>query len=216
MASRRGTVQWATLDLETQLESRGFSRIAGVDEVGRGPLAGPVVAAAVILPDHFELEGVADSKLLTDQQRRTLLPDILAQAEAVGTGLIHNDEIDVINILQATFAAMRQALADVAADAILVDGRQTIPGIDTEQVARPKADRHSLSVAAASIVAKVLRDDLMMAAHRQFPVYGFDQHKGYATAEHFAALDRHGPCAIHRQTFLAKWRERQAQTALEL
>ena len=216
MASRRGTVRWATFDLETQLESRGFSRIAGVDEVGRGPLAGPVVAAAVILPDHFELEGVADSKLLTDQQRRTLLPDILAQAEAIGVGTVHSDEIDAINILQATFAAMRQALADVAADAILVDGRQTIPGIDAEQVARPKADRHSLSVAAASIVAKVIRDDMMADADRQFPGYGFAGHKGYATAEHFAALERHGPCAIHRQSFLAKWRERQAQAVLDL
>jgi len=216
MASRRGTVRWATFDLETQLESRGFSRIAGVDEVGRGPLAGPVVAAAVILPDHFELEGVADSKLLTDQQRRTLLPDILAQAEAIGVGTVHSDEIDAINILQATFAAMRQALADVAADAILVDGRQTIPGIDAEQVARPKADRHSLSVAAASIVAKVIRDDMMADADRQFPGYGFAGHKGYATAEHFVALERQGPCAIHRQSFLAKWRERQAQAVLEL
>jgi len=216
MASRRGTVRWATFDLETRLESRGFSRIAGVDEVGRGPLAGPVVAAAVILPNHFELEGVADSKLLTDQQRRTLLPGILAQAEAIGVGMVHSDEIDAINILQATFAAMRQALADVAADAILVDGRQTIPGIDAEQVARPKADRHSLSVAAASIVAKVIRDDMMADADRQFPGYGFAGHKGYATAEHFVALERQGPCAIHRQSFLAKWRERQAQAVLEL
>jgi len=215
MASRKGASRSASFDIERQLVSKGFSRIAGVDEVGRGPLAGPVVAAAVVLPIRFKLDGVTDSKLLTDSQRRTLLPDILAQATSVGTGFIHNDRIDAINILQATFAAMRQALADVVADALIVDGRQVIPGVDIEQIARPKADRHSLSVAAASIVAKVLRDDMMMAAHRQFPGYGFDQHKGYATPEHFAALDLLGPCAIHRQTFLAKWRERQAQTVLE-
>ena len=211
-----GRVTQATRDLEEALVARGFRHIAGVDEVGRGPLAGPVVAAAVVLPVDFAADGIADSKLLSDEERRTLAPRILSQALGVGLGVIHNDEIDRINILQATLRAMREALADVRAEAVIVDGSHRIPQIELEQLARPRADRFSLSVAAASIVAKVARDDMMRQAHRQFDVYGFDRHKGYATPAHFRALDTFGPCPLHRQTFLCKWRERQRQQELSL
>jgi ribonuclease HII len=201
-------------ELEGRLGRTGCRRIAGVDEVGRGPLAGPVVAAAVVLKTGAELPEVMDSKLLTDQVRRRLVPEIIEQSQAVGVGMVREWEIDRINILQATFAAMRQALSRVEADGVIVDGTQMIPGSDLPQLAQPKADRTSLSVAAASIVAKVIRDDLMIHYDGRYPVFGFAQHKGYATPEHFAALALHGPCALHRQSFLVRWRERQAQAAL--
>lgn len=201
---------------EQALWSRGFNRVAGVDEVGRGPLAGPVVAAAVILPATVDLPGITDSKQLTDKQRRTLLPAILQQADAIGVGMVDADRIDRINILQASFEAMLRALARVTPDAVLVDGRHTIPGCKTPQSALVKGDSRSVAIAAASIIAKVWRDDLMTEYDRTYRRYGFARHKGYATASHFAALDEHGPCAIHRQTFLVRWRERKAQGELEL
>jgi ribonuclease HII len=201
-------------ELEDHLRRSGCRRIAGVDEVGRGPLAGPVVAAAVVLKPGVDIPDVTDSKLLTNQVRRRLVPEIIRQSEAVGVGMVREWEIDRINILQATFAAMRQALSRVEADGVIVDGTQKIPGIDLPQLAQPKADRESHSVAAASIVAKVIRDDLMIHYDGRYPVYGFAQHKGYATPEHFAALDLHGPCELHRQSFLLRWRERSAQAAL--
>jgi ribonuclease HII len=203
-------------ELEDHLRRCGCRRIAGVDEVGRGPLAGPVVAAAVVLKAGADLPEVTDSKLLADEVRRRLVPEIIRQSEAVGVGMVWEREIDRINILQATFAAMRQALSRVGADGVIVDGTQKIPGIDLPQLAQPKADRTSLSVAAASIVAKVIRDDLMIHYDGRYPVYGFAQHKGYATPEHFAALDLHGPSELHRQSFLVRWRERKTQAALTL
>jgi ribonuclease HII len=203
-------------ELEESLRIDGYGRIAGVDEVGRGPLAGPVVAAAVVLKLDAQLPDVTDSKLLDAEQRRALLPQIRKQCDAIGTGLIDPGEIDRINILQATFAAMRRALAATRADCAIVEGRHTVPECHLPQVARVKADRTSLCVAAASIVAKVIRDDIMVYYGRKYPDYCFEQHKGYATRGHFAALDRYGPCAIHRQSFLVRWRERRAQASLKL
>jgi ribonuclease HII len=199
---------------EEALRRAGYLRVAGVDEVGRGPLAGPVVACAVVLPDEFEIDGLADSKLLTDARRRTLAPRILERALAYGVGMIDSAEIDRVNILQATFAAMRLALANIECDALIVDGRLALPGVDPFQLVRPKADADSVSVAAASILAKVTRDDLMKNIDCDYPGYGFALHKGYATRAHFEALDRLGPCALHRLSFLGRWRERRAQAAL--
>jgi len=202
--------------IEADLRKQGFLRVAGIDEVGRGPLAGPVVACGVVLPEDCVLPGVADSKLLSDAQRRRLFPEILKCALAWGVGRVDTPEIDRVNILQATFAAMRLALANIECDAVIVDGGHTIPGLTLYQEARPGADGQSLSVAAASIVAKVTRDDMMQDFDRTYPGYGFALHKGYATPAHFEALDRLGPCPIHRLSFLGRWRERQRQSALTL
>lgn len=201
-------------EVEQMIMAKGYALVAGVDEVGRGPLAGPVVTAAVVLKDGCSLPGVRDSKLLTDAARRLLVPDIVEQCESYGIGIVDSAEIDRINILQATFAAMRQSLNLVNAQAVIVDGSLSIPQCDLFQHVLPKADRISLSVAAASVIAKVTRDDIMTEYHRSYPEYGFDKHKGYASAAHFAALDTHGPCSIHRQSFLVRWRERTAQGSL--
>jgi len=205
----------AGTEYEEALRGAGYLRVAGVDEVGRGPLAGPVVACAVMLQSHVDLPGVTDSKLLSDAARRRLLPKILENAVAFGVGVIDSVEIDRINILQATFAAMRNALAHIECDALIVDGRLSIPGVAHFQMPRPGADFDSLSVAAASIVAKVTRDDLMSELDCEYPGYGFAAHKGYATRAHFEALDRLGPCAVHRQSFLVRWRLRKSQVGLE-
>jgi len=206
----------ADFELEEDLRRAGHLRIAGVDEVGRGPLAGPVVAVAVIFPSDCERLPVTDSKLLDDTQRRRLIPAILRSCTALGIGMADVAEIDRLNILQASFLAMRRALARVDADAVIVDGRQTIPGCDLPQLARIGGDRKSASVAAASIVAKVLRDDFMAMLEAHHPGYGFARHKGYATPTHFAALDLLGPSSVHRQSFLVRWRERAAQREPEL
>jgi len=203
------------LDLERKWWHRGLQRVAGVDEVGRGPLAGPVLAAAVVLPSTCKLPGVTDSKLLTDARRRELVPVILQQCLAVGIGIVDPEEIDRTNILRASFEAMRRALRLCEPDAAIVDGRHAIPGATLPQQAVVKGDQRSASVAAASIIAKVWRDDIMATLDIQYPGYGFAGHKGYATASHFEALDRLGPCPIHRQTFLRRWRERSAQTLME-
>jgi len=205
-----------TRSYEAEFWSQGFARVAGVDEVGRGPLAGPVVAAAVILPEECDLSGITDSKQLTDRQRRTLLPAILKQATAIGVGIVDADRIDAINILQASFEAMRNALLRVDANCVLVDGRHVIPKCNLLQSALVKGDSRSVAIAAASLVAKVWRDDIMREYDTRYPGYGFAKHKGYATAAHFAALDRMGPCEIHRQSFLERWRERNAQGEMEL
>jgi ribonuclease HII len=173
-----------------------------------------VVACAVMLPDDVRVLGLADSKLLSDALRRRLLPRILESALSYGLGVVDPAEIDRVNILQATFSAMRLALARIDCDALIVDGGQVIPGLGVHQHAAPRADATSVSVAAASIVAKVTRDDLMKELESRYPGYGFASHKGYATRAHFEALDRLGPCAAHRQSFLVRWRERRAQTTL--
>lgn len=187
-------------------DSLGLRLICGVDEAGRGPLAGPVCAAAVILPEHLQIPGLNDSKKLTDKKRRELFPVIQEQAIAYGIGLASEQEIDEINILQATFLAMRRALEQltVRPEIALIDGnRETDFGLPVKTVV--KGDSLSANIAAASILAKVTRDNLMMELAQQYPEYGFEIHKGYGTKAHYEALRTYGPCPIHRKTFLKKF-----------
>lgn len=180
----------------------GVRWIAGLDEVGRGPLAGPVVAAAVVLSPERPIPGLRDSKLLTAPQRERLHDRIVERAEAFGWAAVEQWVVDRINVLQATLEAMRRALAQlgVTPDLLLVDALR-IPGVDVAQRPIIKGDRKSASIAAASIIAKVRRDALMAEYDRYYPQYGFARHKGYPTPEHLAALRRHGPCPLHRLTF---------------
>lgn len=191
---------------ERELRLAGFRRIAGIDEVGRGSLAGPVVAAAVILPERHRIKGLRDSKVLSRARREALYERILDRAEAIGVGCIEVEVIDRINILQATRLAMGQALAalDVEPELVLTD-YVTVPGLRCPQRNLVEGDRRSASVAAASIIAKVTRDRIMEEADREYPVYGFGRHKGYPTPEHRTALELHGPCALHRRTFAGIW-----------
>lgn len=182
--------------------SRGLRAVAGLDEAGRGCLAGPVVAAAVILPEDFDVSGLNDSKQLSPSEREELRRRIDRGATAVGIGMADVEYIDTHNILQATLEAMRRAIRSlpVSPDAILVDAL-TIPGLTIPQEAIIKGDCRSHSIAAASIVAKTERDRWMEAAAVQYPEYGWDQNKGYATPDHLAALDRWGPSPLHRRSF---------------
>jgi len=185
---------------------RGVTRLAGVDEAGRGPLAGPVVAAAVVLPPGARIAGVDDSKRVEPEERQRLFDIIQARAVGVGVGIVDHVTIDRINILQATRLAMSQALAALALEPELVlTDFVEVPGLRCPQRNLVEGDRRSASVAAASIIAKVTRDRIMEAADRDFPVYGFGRHKGYATPEHRDALERHGPCPLHRRTFAGIW-----------
>lgn len=173
-----------------------------MDEAGRGPLAGPVVAAAVILPPTFDVPGVNDSKQLTHRQRERLFDRIQDEADGVGIGIVDVAEIDRINILQASRRAMALAVAklDPQPDVLLIDGQHNIPS-ELPQAAIIKGDARSISIAAASIIAKVSRDRIMQDYHIQYPLFGFDRHKGYPTPAHKAAIAVHGPCTIHRRTF---------------
>ena len=187
-------------------DSLGLRLICGVDEAGRGPLAGPVCAAAVILPEHLQIPGLNDSKKLTDKKRRELFPVIQEQAVAYGIGLASEQEIDEINILQATFLAMRRALDQltVRPEIALIDGnRETDFGLPVKTVV--KGDSLSANIAAASVLAKVTRDNIMVELAQQYPEYGFEIHKGYGTKAHYEALRTYGPCPIHRKTFLKKF-----------
>jgi ribonuclease HII len=188
--------------LEAELDRRGYRMAAGVDEVGRGCLAGPVVAAAVILPRGCVLPGLDDSKRLDAPMRDRLEREVRARAVAVGLGLVPATEIDERDILRASLAAMRQAVEalDPQPDAILVDAVR-IPGVRRPQIPVVHGDALCASIAAASIVAKVYRDGLLRELSRRYPVYGFEQHKGYGTAEHWEALRQYGPCPEHRLTF---------------
>lgn len=179
------------------------SFIAGVDEVGRGPLAGPVVAAAVILPSDYEITGLNDSKRLSEKRREAMDEIIRREAVSFGIGLISQDRIDEINILQATYEAMRLALEQLspAPDMILADA-VTIPGIETRQFPIIKGDAKSASIAAASIIAKVYRDHLMIEYDSLYPEYGFARNKGYGTKEHINALKEFGPTPLHRKSFI--------------
>lgn len=196
--------------LEDEFLRNGFSRIAGVDEAGRGPLAGPVVAAAVLLPAGFDDRGLDDSKKLSAKQREKLYARIVSAASAVGVGLVEAKQIDATDIRRASLEAMRLAYAELlqkgpSADLILVDGRDLFPlpegAAPVEQRAIVGGDGKCRTVAAASIVAKVHRDRLMLNFHARWPEYGFDRHKGYPTRAHLEALRRWGPCPIHRRTF---------------
>ena len=193
-------------EIEEGFYTEGVKVICGIDEAGRGPLAGPVCAAAVILPPNLEIPGLTDSKKLTDKKRRELFPVIKEQAIAYGIGMASEKEIDEINILQATFLAMQRALdqLSVKPELALIDGnREKDFGIPVKTVV--KGDSLSMNIAAASILAKVSRDDLMVEMAQKYPEYGFEIHKGYGTKAHYAALTAHGPSPIHRMTFLKKF-----------
>jgi ribonuclease HII len=180
-----------------------YSYICGIDEVGRGPLAGPVVASAVILPKDCSILYINDSKQLTEKKREELFDQIMEQAIAVGVGSIPPGKIDEINILQATYEAMRQAISNLTViPDLLLNDAVTIPGISIKQVPIIKGDEKSISIAAASIIAKVTRDRLMTAYDKIFPQYGFAGNKGYGSKEHIEALKKFGPSPIHRNSFI--------------
>ena len=187
---------------ERVLSSFGYRRICGIDEAGRGPLAGPVVAAAVIFPSGFAIPGLRDSKLLTPLQRETLFSQIFEKALSVGIGIIDSDLIDKVNILQATILAMQRSLDQllVKPDYLLIDAL-TLPGLSIGQKGIIHGDNLSVSIAAASVIAKVTRDRLMRQYHGEFPEYRFDTHKGYGTHQHLEKIRQFGPCRLHRRTF---------------
>ncbi len=196
--------------IERKLRGDGYAAIAGVDEVGRGPLAGPVVAAAVVLPEDFDIIQINDSKKLTEKKREELFPLIKEQAIAYSIGMVANDIIDEINILEATKRAMRGAILSLddklkgiknGIDMILIDAL-TLDGINIEQRGIIKGDSKSISIAAASVLAKVTRDHMMIEYDKKFPEYGFASNKGYGTKAHYEGIKEHGPCPIHRKTFL--------------
>lgn len=190
------------LEIERELWKEGYSRVAGIDEAGRGPLAGPVVAAACILPEKFDLPGLNDSKKLSEKKRKVLAERIKMQAVAFALGSATENEIDSVNILNATKLAMTRALGNLnhTPDYIIIDGRDTL-NTGIAQRAVIGGDGLSASIAAASILAKVTRDELMDEMHLVYPEYCFDRHKGYGTALHIAMIDRFGPCPIHRRSF---------------
>ena len=190
-------------ELENELYDSGISTLCGVDEAGRGPLAGPVCAAAVMLPRGIVIDGLNDSKKLSPKVRDELFEEIKEKAVAWSVGIASPARIDEINILQATYEAMREALAGLsAAPGVLLNDAVTIPGVSIPQVPIIKGDAKSLSIAAASILAKVTRDRMMEEYGNVFPGYGFEKHKGYGTAAHMEAIRQLGPCPIHRRTFL--------------
>jgi ribonuclease HII len=190
------------LEYETKAVANGYGNIAGVDEAGRGPLAGPVVAAAVIFPVKIDIVGLDDSKKLSPKKREELFPQIQAEAVAYGVAIVSREVIDEINILQASRLAMKQAVEKLklVPDLLLIDGNQKIDST-LDQWAIVKGDSKSLSIAAASVLAKVTRDRLMEDYHKLYPQYEFHRHKGYGTKLHRALIEEHGPCPIHRSTF---------------
>ncbi|MFP3999887.1 MAG: ribonuclease HII [Desulfobacterales bacterium] len=187
---------------EHEARSCGYSQIAGVDEVGRGPLAGPVVSAAVILPEKFTVTGVADSKRLSPKARQRLYEEIYSHALTVGIGIVDPVEIDRINILQASLVSMAMAVKNLAPapDCLLIDGQYRI-GLDMPQKTIVKGDSRSVTIGAASIVAKVTRDRIMEKYSTEYPEYGFSSHKGYPTKAHISAIRDYGWCPIHRRSF---------------
>ena len=193
---------------EAQAWRTGLSRIAGIDEAGRGPLAGPVVAAAVVIAPDRRIKGLCDSKVLPAEKREALFAVIHERAVAIGVGVVDHLTIDRINILEATRVAMMQALAALTPtpELVITDfvKLRECPGPQRNLI---DGDARCATVAAASIIAKVTRDRLMGELDTQYPDYGFAKHKGYATAEHIAAIDRHGLCAVHRRSFVSAWRQ---------
>ena len=194
-----------TMEKEMEIRAKGFTAVCGIDEAGRGPLAGPVVAAAVILPEDLQLPGVNDSKKITEKKREILFDFVKEHALAYGIGEASETEIDEINILQATFLAMRRAVEalQIPADYALVDGNR-IQGLPVPAETVIGGDGKVLSIAAASILAKVTRDRYMRDMAAQYPEYGFEKHKGYGTKAHYAAIEQYGICPLHRKTFLKK------------
>ena len=190
------------LEYETKAVAEGYGKIAGVDEAGRGPLAGPVVAAAVIFSANIAIEGLDDSKKLSPKKREELFPQIQAEAVTYGVAIVSREVIDEINILQASRLAMKQAVEQLqpSPDLLLIDGNQKIDSA-LDQWTIVKGDSKSVSIAAASILAKVTRDRIMEDYHKLYPQYEFNRHKGYGTKLHRALIEEHGPCPIHRSTF---------------
>jgi ribonuclease HII len=197
---------------ERRAHQSGYEMVAGIDEAGRGPLAGPVVAAAVILPSDYENKDIRDSKQLSAKKREILYGIIKRDALSVGLGVVEVSIIDTINILQATLTAMKEAVSDLSIppDYLLIDGKSRL-SLSTPQETIVKGDSRSISVASASIIAKVSRDKIMEIYHRQYPQYNFLKNKGYGTAEHREAILKHGRCKIHRQSFSV--RDRRIQSA---
>nr|UWI51299.1 ribonuclease HII [Clostridioides difficile] len=188
---------------ENEGYNRGYLYIGGIDEAGRGPLAGPVVASVVVFKKNTKIEGVNDSKKLSEAKRDELFDIIKKEALDYGIGIVNNEEIDEFNILNATYMAMKKAINCLkkTPDYLLVDAA-TIPGIDIVQNPIIKGDSKSISIAAASILAKVTRDSIMYQYDRVYPEYGFKSHKGYGTKEHYEAIEKHGITPIHRKSFL--------------
>lgn len=197
-------IDW--LKFENEAINDGFEVVCGVDEAGRGPLAGPVCAAAVILPKGYVIDGVNDSKKLSEKKREMLFEKIKEEALAYSIATASAKEIDEINILQATFLAMRRAVEglNIKPDIALIDGNKE-PGLDISMRTIVKGDARSASIASASILAKVTRDRYMLEMAEKYPNYQFDKHKGYGTKLHYEMLDSFGPCEIHRQSFLKTW-----------
>lgn len=191
--------------IENEYREKGFNIICGVDEAGRGPLAGPVYAAAVILPSDCVIEGLNDSKKLTEKKREALFDEIKEKALAYGIASADEKEIDKINILNATFLVMKRAIdsLSVKPDLALIDGNQK-PHTDIEEVTVIKGDAKSMSIAAASVLAKVSRDRFMLEMAEKYPQYEFARHKGYGTKLHYEKIAQYGVCDIHRRTFLKK------------
>ena len=198
------------LEYENIAYADGYEIVCGVDEAGRGPLAGPVYAAAVILPKGHIIEGVNDSKKLSEKKRDELFDKVIEECAAYSLGIATEQEIDEINILQATFLAMRRAVEglNVKPDIALIDGNKT-PGLDIEQRAIVKGDGKSANIAAASIIAKVSRDRYMLEMAEKYPAYQFEKHKGYGTKLHYEMLEKYGVSPIHRKTFLKKFFEQR-------
>lgn len=193
------------LELENRALEAGFQAVCGIDEAGRGPLAGPVFAAAIILPPGLIIEGLNDSKKLSERKREELFDVIRRDATAYGIGMADHKEIDRLNILQATFLAMKRAVEALSRtpDLLLVDGNRN-PGLGIETMTIVKGDAKSASIAAASVLAKVSRDRFMLELDREYPAYQFAQHKGYPTKAHYQAIRENGISPVHRKTFLKK------------
>jgi ribonuclease HII len=187
---------------DESFRKKGFRVIAGIDEAGRGPIAGPVVAAAVVLPENLRIEGVRDSKKVPEKERGSLFWDILTLSTDIGVGIVDHEEIDRTDILRCTKIAMKIALDDLNSppDMIIIDA-VVLPSVPIKQISPIKAESKSASVAAASIVAKYIRDVIMIRYHELYPEYNFKKHKGYCTEEHLSMIRLHGPCAIHRKSF---------------
>lgn len=193
------------LEFEKEALAKGYKSVCGVDEAGRGPLAGPVCAAAVILPEGVIIDGVNDSKKLSEKKRESLFDVIIEQALSYSIAYATVDEIEEINILNATMLAMRRAIdgLEIKADYAMIDGNK-IPPIDIDAECIVKGDAKSMSIACASILAKVSRDRLLYKYAEEYPMYGFDKHKGYGTKVHREAILKYGPCPYHRKSFLKK------------
>lgn len=191
-------------EFEAQARKLGFAQVCGIDEAGRGPLAGPVVAAAVVLPYGENIADLDDSKKLSEKRREALFDRIIDKAIAYGIASVDEKTIDEINILQATYRAMAQAVQQIQADYALVDGNQS-EGLSIPYQTIVGGDHKSPSIAAASVLAKVTRDRYMREMAQKYPQYGFDQHKGYGTKLHYQALDAYDACPLHRRSFLKKY-----------